>query len=294
LKNKLTILLLLCSLIIKSPLFSETDNTEIVKEDSTETHASAHEIRHQHMRDSMKNPFGIGLYKPNYLLPVYYSSQTYDDVYKNNTPENQKISHTDFKFQLSFAMPVWEKIFDTNTGLLFAYTQLSYWQLYQNSSFFREVDYEPEMFIYHKFFSWFGSSLGVVHQSNGKGGETERAWNRAYLRMTFSGESWMIHTTVWKPIYRRDELLNKDIYDYKGYGNIILVYKLNSNVLSLQLQNLAESRLKRKSVDLTWSYQLFHNYTLFVQYFHGYGQSLIEYNHKTNSIGIGFCLNDWL
>ncbi|MFN7095894.1 MAG: phospholipase A, partial [Burkholderiales bacterium] len=26
----------------------------------------------------------------------------------------------------------------------------------------------------------------------------------------------------------------------------------------------------------------------------GYGQSMIEYNHYTNSIGIGIALNDWI
>ncbi len=279
---------------MNSPVFPETDDAEILKEDSEDRYTNAHEKRHHQMRDSMKNPFGIGLYKPNYFIPAYYSLHTYDDVYRNNTPDNQKLSHTDFKFQLSLIMPFWERIFDTNSGLLFAYTQLGYWQLYQNSSFFREVDYEPEIFIFHKFFSEFGSSLGIVHQSNGKGGDTERAWNRAYLRMTFSGENWMIHTTGWLPVFRSDESLNKDIYNYTGYGQIILVYKLNNNVISLQLQNFIESCFKRESSGLTWSYKLFSNYSLYVQYFHGYGQSLIEYNHKTDSIGIGLSLNDWL
>ena len=31
----------------------------------------------------------------------------------------------------------------------------------------------------------------------------------------------------------------------------------------------------------------------YVQGFHGYGENLLDYNHKHNSIGFGLMFNDW-
>ena len=51
-----------------------------------------------------------------------------------------------------------------------------------------------------------------------------------------------------------------------------------------------ESGMKRGAVEVDYTIPLLNNMSMMLQYFNGYGQSLIEYNHRTQSVGIGFSL----
>lgn len=89
----------------------------------------------------------VTLYKPNYVLPYYFTGSPDNKVYSNNTPGNEQIRHSEFKYQLSLKVPLWKNIFNHPSSLYFGYTQLSYWQLYTRKTFIRETDYEPELFF---------------------------------------------------------------------------------------------------------------------------------------------------
>jgi phospholipase A1 len=134
-----------------------------------------------------------------------------------------------------------------------------------------------------------------MHQSNGKGGDLERSWNRLYAQAISSKGNWMLTIRPWYVIddstYERD---NPDMTRYMGHGDLVAAYKYNSQVFSLSLRNEAESGLSRGAEMLTWSFPLTGPLKGYVQIFSGYGQSLIEYNHYTNGMGIGFSLSDWL
>lgn len=242
------------------------------------------------------NPTSLILYKPTYVLPFYYTEMPYQSVYDGQTPDNQKIMHSEFKFQISFQMPVFHNIFNPHDDFSFAYTQDSFWQVYAKSQYFRETNYEPE-FFYHSLvtpqFSW---QAGIVHQSNGRGGTFERSWNRVYGEMFYSGKNWLVDLKTWLLILKREtsNKHNPNIVDYMGNGDTVLAYKLGSNTISLMLRNNLESKFQRGAEQLTFSFPLQHHFRGFVFIFSGYGQSLIEYDNYTNAFGLGVTLNDWI
>lgn len=242
-------------------------------------------------------PFALMLYRPTYILPVYYTGSPDAEVYQGNTPDNQKIKNLEFKAQLSFQVPVIKDLFNYNSlSLDAAYTQLSYWQFYASSQFFRETDYEPELFIQEKLPDDQTLSVGVDHESNGRGGELERSWNRTYINYAITKDNWKFAVRPWMLIFQDEssDLHNPDIAKFLGYGWIVTSYKFHNQTISLMLRNNMESGFKRGAEEVDWSIPIHNHFNFFVQGFSGYGQSLIEYNHYTNSIGFGLSLNNWM
>lgn len=240
-------------------------------------------------------PFALMLYRSNYILPVYYTGTPDAEVYVGNTPDNQKIKNLEFKAQLSFQVPVIKNLFNYDSlSLNAAYTQLSYWQFYASSQFFRETDYQPELFLQKKLTNNQALAVGVDHESNGRGGELERSWNRAYLDYSLIEDNWKFSVRPWVLIFQDEssDLHNPDIASFLGYGWIESSYTFHNQTVSLMLRNNMESGFRRGAEELDWSIPIHNHFNFFIQGFSGYGQSLIEYNHYTNSVGFGLSLNN--
>lgn len=247
----------------------------------------------------LPNYYSIALYKPTYFLPYYYTGSPYNAVYKNYTPNDESINHGEVKYQISLKVPVWKDMFNHPSSLMFGYTQLSYWQLYNKKSFFRETNYEPELFLANKINyrlseNWYVNflNLGLVHQSNGEGNGMQRGWNRLYLEAIASNQNWMISLQPWYVLSTNKN--NDNITNYLGYGRVLVAYKYYRQVFAVQAHSLIENGGHRATGEFTWSFPLVPYLKGYVQFFTGYGQSLIEYNHRTNSGSIGLALNDWV
>lgn len=243
-----------------------------------------------------KYPNAINLYRPNYILPFYDTGTPYQAIYINATPNNQAIMNDELKAQLSLLVPIIHHVIkEKPLSLNVAYTQLMYWQVYAKSQYFRETNYEPELFLENYINPFAASQLGLNHQSNGRGGSLERSWNRAYFQLQFSGRRWLAHVRGWTLIGQADSsnLHNPDIAYYLGYENLLFSYRLAKFEASIEAQNI-ESGFKRGFVQVSLSYPIVKSLAVYGQFFQGYGQSLIEYNHKTTSAGIGIALNDWM
>ncbi|MCG9697578.1 phospholipase A [Shewanella sp. Isolate11] len=255
-------------------------------------------------------PFVITPHNVNYILPVTYNTSPNMEPFVDRIAGGDaEVDEMEAKFQISFKFPLMYNIFGDNGHLFFAYTNQSYWQLYNKeiSSPFRETNHSPELFMVFNNDWKLGPltnsliAVGVMHQSNGQSGELSRSWNRIYGSMVFDNGPFATAAKVWWRIpedeketptsARGDD--NPDILDYMGYFELTSVYGIDEHRVSMMLRNNLQKK-NRGAVELTWSYPVIGNLRVYAQYFNGYGESLIDYNAHTNRFGIGVAINDIL
>ena len=257
-------------------------------------------------KKNVLQPFTLMAHKPNYILAGAYNSQGYDATLFQEQYRDPSIEFddTEAQFQISIKTPLWVGLFD-KVDIYGAYTNRSFWQVYNSglSSPFRETDHEPE--IWAQFtpaweifgFKNLANSIGFVHQSNGQGGVLSRSWNRVYANFVFARGNFAIGFKPWIRLSEgtsNDD--NPDITDYLGHYELRAGYKWNEQVFSVMSRNNLESGFDRGAFEFAWSFPLWKYPYLkgYIQYFRGYGESLIDYNHRVHRIGIGVSLTDWL
>ena len=77
-----------------------------------------------------------------------------------------------------------------------------------------------------------------------------------------------------------------------GHGDVLAVYRKGRNAYSLLLRNNLKTSDNRGALKLNWSFPLYGRLKGYVQYFNGYGESLIDYNYKQQSFGFGVSLTE--
>lgn len=211
------------------------------------------------------------------------------------------------KFQFSFKAEVMNYRHISFLGfddfrLWGAYTQQSNWQAFntRNSSPFRESDYEPELI------ATFGTgnqrgfrmlNVGLVHQSNGQGAATSRSWNRAYLQGGWEwGELSLLARGWWRIPETAANDDNPDIESYLGRADAVIRWEPDkTQSVSLLLRNNLQAGRNRGFVQLDWTTPVFlgKSAKLHAQLTSGYGESLIDYNHRQTTFGLGVSFREW-
>jgi len=261
--------------------------------------------RHWELDNEIKQgTFQLKSHGSNYMLPVKYSDSP------NNTPlqgsllqPDQGLDPVEAKLQLSFKVKAIEGVFDERADLWVGFTGTSYWQAYNSSisASFRETNYEPEaMLVFRTDYNLAGLrgrfiNLGLVHQSNGRPEGLSRSWNRVYAQFGFERGNFALLVRPWARIPENaadDD--NPDIEDYLGNGDLLATYRNGGNAYSILLRNNLKSASNRGAVQVDWSFPLNGRLRGYVQYFNGYGETLIDYNHRQQTLGIGVSLTDWM
>ena len=245
-------------------------------------------------------PFSIAQHRLNYILPVSWAKDP-NDIGADGI-DDISLDNFEAKYQISVKFPLYLQ--DENvSGLYFGFTAVSFWQVYNGkiSKPFRETNYEPEIFYsFQNELNIFGFEfnqiqLGFNHQSNGQSGARSRSWNRLFASALFSDSNAFYYVKAW---YRIPEDTKRDINDTNGDDNPDITNFLGHVELGVgtklgefDLLTLVRNNLKlndnKGSIELNLSYTLSDRYNLLLQYFNGYGDSLIDYNRHQQRIGLG-------
>ena len=88
---------------------------------------------------------------------------------------------------------------------------------------------------------------------------------------------------------------NPDIEDYMGHFELRGTYQVeHGQTISVMVRNnLSEDN--KGAIEAAYSFPIGGTKLKgYVKYFNGYGESLIDYNHRIQSLGVGFLISDWL
>lgn len=217
------------------------------------------------------------------------------------------------KFQISFRYNVYDHLY-------LGYLHTTVWDIGAPSAPFRDTSYRPTLF-YHVNETgpqpgtpraWLGAVVGGEHESNGKGGADSRSLNILYLKPLLTVErpgSLKLRIAPRLNYFTSVSGTNRDINEYRGHVDLQVIYDLLKELEPFDLPLLGEVRLFNKlqvaalvrkgteksrwttQLDLSWSIGSLGS--LYIQYFSGYGETLLEYTRRDTQARIGLMLQQW-
>ncbi|GBL04737.1 phospholipase A [Glaciecola sp. KUL10] len=284
-------------------LLEQVEQTVEQASDEIQTTDSVLDNRAKQNLSAKSNPFVISQYRQNYLLPITFVKDPNPLSVDGLTEEN--VDNFEAKYQVSVNLPIYIED-ESASGLYFGLTLRSFWQVYNSdvSKPFRENIYEPEVYYqWNADWDLFGyrfnqAHIGFNHQSNGQDGLKSRSWNRIYASFIFSDVNSLYYFKTWYrvPEDEKEFLLdpegddNPDINDFVGRAEFGYAFNMGDfRLLSLLRNNLSTSS-NRGSIEFNLTYPINDRYEWLLQYFNGYGDSLIDYNRHQQRIGLGIQL----
>ncbi|MCO8069221.1 phospholipase A [Acinetobacter lwoffii] len=258
-------------------------------------------------QESKLGTWNIRSYQPIYLMPGFWTSKKNEfpqsENPNNTVKEDQNLTSIEGKFQLSLKTKAVENILGDNGDLWLGYTQSSRWQVYnsEESRPFRETNYEPEASLIFRTnydllgLNWRMLGLTINHQSNGRSDPLSRSWNRVMLNLGFEKDNFALMVRPWYRFEeKREDDNNPEIKNYIGRGDMTAFYRYKEHDFSLMLRHtLKGGDENRGAVQFDWSFPISGRLRGQFQLFDGYGESLIDYNHRATYVGLGVSLMNW-
>ena len=180
--------------------------------------------------------------------------------------------NSDVKFQISFQQRLTKSVLPWNSYLYLFYTQKALWNVFERSLPFHDLNFNPGIGL-SRFIIMKGQLVGkatvmIEHESNGRDGINSRSWNN-------------------------DGEYNRDILKYSGISQAGFQAISNDQKWVLDM-----TLVKRKGWNLNFNtivqlgYRINHNSNQFImlQYYNGYGETLLDYNQYHSRIRFGLLI----
>jgi phospholipase A1 len=224
---------------------------------------------------------------------------TYKDNYFSTGTTLRELpsaDNSDAKFQISIKYRLSKNPVFDNVYAFLTYTQKAFWDIYKESFPFRDINFNPGIGLIRPYMSKKGKlgyySLMVEHESNGKDSISSRSWNFASLNWSEEiSRKLLLEAKIVLPIGSKSD--NPDLLKYIGYTDLGLTYifkpqrlyaKINLKTgASWSWKGSVETQLIMKPKESS-------NLYLMLQGFHGYGESLLQYDKKVSMIRVGIII----
>lgn len=222
-----------------------------------------------------------------------------DNYFISGIPLNKDInkSTADAKYQISFKQLMTRNTLPWDTYLFLTYTQKAFWNIYENSSPFQEINFNPGVGLGKPIYNYNDrlvglASISLEHESNGRDSIFSRSWNS--IRLEYSamiGKKTTITAEARIPfLYKAD---NANLFDYIGPAELNIAHDFIPKKLTGEL-------MLRKGLEWNWQgayrARLFYrpfkmsNQYFMLEWFNGYAESLINYDEHVNMIRIGYVI----
>ena len=232
----------------------------------------------------------FGLYKDNYII--------------SGIPTNETINQytADAKFQVSISHRLTKTVLPFNSFLILTYTQKTFWSIYAKSAPFKDINYNPGLalvkpIIYNNQLR--GSAvISFEHESNGKDSFDSRGWNQIVLSgMYFFNSNFSVQGKLWAGLLDKGEPEldgggNPDLYRYRGYGLVAFNYRSTNDKfwVSAIINPCKKFGDFNTQLELNFKFSAQSNQYLFIQWYNGYGDSLLDYDKYSSMIRVGMCI----
>ena len=232
-----------------------------------------------------------------------FDSRPYFSLFKDNyflvgtTPFRKPTSsNSDVKFQISIQQRLTKSVLPLNTYLFLMYTQRVAWDVFKRSMPMHDFSFNPGIGLTKPLFSkdrFVGKmTLLIEHESNGRDSTNSRSWNRISLGTNIIIDTWlMVYGKIWIPIVDGEN--NRDILNYTGLwqSGVQITTPNRKFFWGINFTKRKGWNLNfNTQIDFGWRMWNNANQYFYIQYYNGYGETLLDYNKFRSMIRVGIVI----